>query len=150
MYPPNWGPVELICPSVRPVVHAAFWWSEHASCNCVQSMRLQATVPNPLNGSIICPSIHPPSRPRAFLRFLYLYKCIATLDLHTAHNYGPRFYDRQKSDADGQTERQTDRHISSTGPHWGPSDPSVGINFQFGGPACRDAYIIDNIVNGPK
>ena len=43
--------------------------------------------------------------------------------------------DHTKSDADDQTERQTARqtdrqkhgHISSTGPHWGPPDPSVGI-----------------------
>ena len=29
---------------------------------------------------------------------------------------------------DGQMDRHTDGHISSTGPHWGPLDPSVGIN----------------------
>ena len=40
-----------------------------------------------------------------------------------ARNYGPREWS-PKSDADDRTEW----HISSTGPHWGPSDPSVGIS----------------------
>ena len=31
-------------------------------------------------------------------------------------------------DTDGETEIQTDRNISSTGNHWGPTYPSIGIN----------------------
>ena len=50
-----------------------------------------------------------------------------------ARNYGPRFYYRQKYtwmivQRYKETDRETDRHISSTGPHWSPSDLSVGIN----------------------
>ena len=32
-----------------------------------------------------------------------------------------------KIDADDQIERRRHGHISSTGPHWGPLDPSLGI-----------------------
>ena len=35
------------------------------------------------------------------------------------------YIERQR---DRETERRMYRHISSAGPHWGPSDPSVGIN----------------------
>ena len=44
----------------------------------------------------------------------------------TACNYGT-YYFFPKSDADNQKERWTVRHIISTGPHWGPEDPSVDI-----------------------
>ena len=32
---------------------------------------------------------------------------------------------------DGDMKRQTDVHISSTGPHWGPPDPSLGDKFMY-------------------
>ena len=35
---------------------------------------------------------------------------------------------RMNGQMDVQTDVRTDGHRSSTGPHWGPSDPSVGIN----------------------
>ena len=41
-----------------------------AERNCVQSIQLQATGSNPLSGSIIFSSIHPPSRLRTFCYFL--------------------------------------------------------------------------------
>ena len=45
-----------------------------------------------------------------------------------AHNYGPRKWS-PKRDADDHTETQKDGHISSTGTHWVPLDPSVGIKY---------------------
>ena len=54
-----------------------------------------------------------------------------TADACAERNYGPHKL-LPKSDMDERTERQRYRqmggYISSTGPHWDPSDPSVGIN----------------------
>ena len=36
-------------------------------------------------------------------------------------------------ETDREMEIQTDRHIISTGPHWGPEDPSVGISSSLRG-----------------
>ena len=45
-----------------------------AARNCVQRMRLQSMVSNPLSGSIICPSVHMSVRSSAgLLHFFYLY-----------------------------------------------------------------------------
>ena len=35
---------------------------------------------------------------------------------------------RPYRDTDGEMERQADRNLILTGPHWGPLDPSVEIN----------------------
>ena len=55
----------------------------------------------------------------------YLNPCPAAA--YAAHNYGPHKWSPKKY-VDDRIERRRDRHISTTGPHWGPSYPSVGIN----------------------
>ena len=55
------------------VFRVAFWRSKPDAHNCAQRMRLQTTGSNPMSGSIIYPYVRLSGRPRAFLRFLYLY-----------------------------------------------------------------------------
>ena len=55
----------------------------------------------------------------AKLRNTQMFAKIDTYDWTERHRYG---------ETDRHIDRQRDGHISSTRPHWGPLDPSVGIN----------------------
>ena len=77
---PQWGTIELICISTHMSVslsgHPRLFLGDYkiAVRNYVHRMQPQATVSNPLSGSIICSSIRRPGRPRDFCGFLHLYQ----------------------------------------------------------------------------
>ena len=83
-------------------------------------MRPQATGSNPLSGSIICPSVGPSGRPRAFYDFMSV--CLVVR--------GP-FWTRINASR-----------------RWTPTlQILIQIHFQFGGPASRCIYCVSQCQN---